>query len=460
MAIGTWLDYFETRTDENVAELLEFLRIPSISALPDFAEDVLRASQWVVKRMEKAGVPDIEVIETGGHPLVIGRWQVDDQLPTVMLYAHYDVQPPDPLDQWVSPPFEPEIRDGRIYARGSGDDKAGLLITLLTVEALVAQNGQPPVNLLFLFEGEEEIGSPNVSPAVHQHRDRLACDIVVSADGMQWGAEIPSLLVSLKGIAGCQINLRTASTDGHSGIYGAGVRNAAQSAAELAASLHDTDGRVAVPGFYERVIDPTPEERQETAEVPFDESTYFAPLGVSKTHGETGFTPLERMWMRPTLDINGIWSGFQGTGSKTVTPAESHLKITCRLVRNQNPDELLDLIEAHARNFFPDGVEVEFERFGTATAYVVPRDMQALLLAGESLEAGYGRPPVIVRSGGSIPVAQVFKEALDADFVDLGFSLEDCNAHAPNEWFRVKDLVRGAAITADYLERLGATASA
>ena len=409
--------------------------------------------------MARAGVPDIEIIETGGHPLVVGSWKVDESLPTVMLYAHYDVQPPDPLELWKSPPFEPEVRDGKIYGRGSGDDKAGLMVILWTLEGLVEKHGQPPVNLVFFFEGEEEIGSPNVAPAVERYRDRLACDVVMSGDGMQWGPDIPSLLLSLKGLAGCQIDLRTASTDMHSGIFGASVRNAAQTLAELAASLHDANGRVAVPGFYDRVIDPSADVRAETAAVPFDPESYFGPVGVAEPFGEQGYTPLERMWLRPTLDINGIWSGFQGDGSKTVTPAEGHLKITCRLVPDQDPNEILDLIEAHARASLPAGAEMTINRLGTALPYAVPRDLPALQAARDALTAIYGRNPVNIRSGGSIPVAEVFKRELDAEFVDFAFSLEDCNAHAPNEWFLVRDLSRGPAATAEFLERLGAASA-
>ncbi len=459
MATTNWLEYFEARSESAMAELFELLRIPSISALPAHNDDTRRAADWVAARMATAGIPDVEIIETGGHPLVVGSWQVDEALPTVMLYAHYDVQPPDPLDLWKSPPFEPEVRDGKIYARGSGDDKAGLMVILWTVEGLVEKHGRPPVNLVFFFEGEEEIGSPNVAPAVQRFSDRLACDLVMSGDGMQWGEEIPCLLLSLKGLAGCQIDLRTAATDMHSGIFGASVRNAAQTVAELAASLHDENGRVAVAGFYDRVIEPTAEIRAETAEVPFDQDSYFAPVGVSEPYGEAGYTPLERMWLRPTLDINGIWSGFQGDGSKTVTPAESHLKITCRLVPDQDPNEILDLIETHVRAFLPSGVEMTMTRLGTARPYAVPRDLPALGAAEHALKAIYGRDPVMIRSGGSIPVAEVFKQALGADFVDFAFSLEDCNAHAPNEWFLVRDLSRGPAATAEFLERLGASSS-
>ena len=460
MTTNDWAPWFADHQKEHLAELFEFLRIPSVSALPDHAGDIRAAADWVAKRMQVAGVPDVQVLDTGGHPLVFGKWHVSDDLPTAMFYAHYDVQPPDPLELWESAPFEPEIRDGKIFARGAGDDKAGLLITLLATEALARRNGTPPINLLFFFEGEEEIGSPNVSPFVAAHPELLACDFVISADGMQWGEEIPSLLVSTKGMAGCQIDLETASVDMHSGTYGASVRNAAQAIAELVATFHDERGRVAIDGFYDGVADPTPEERAETAAVPIDEAAYFGEVGAGELWGEEEFTPLERLWFRPTLDINGLWSGFQGDGTKTVTPAEAHAKITCRLVPGQDPKRILQLIERHAREHCPAGAEISLQQTaGSALAYGIPRDHFALLAAGETLAETYGRAPVISRTGGTIPIAEVFTSTLGAEMVFFAWSLENCNAHAPNEWFRLKDFSRGATATCAYLERLAGSAS-
>jgi acetylornithine deacetylase/succinyl-diaminopimelate desuccinylase-like protein len=451
-----WTPYFAERESAHLAELFDLLRIPSISALPDHTRDVRDAAAWVVERLKTAGVPEVELLETGGNPLVYGRWHVDDALPTATIYAHYDVQPPDPLDEWTSPPFEPEIRDGRIYARGSGDDKAGLLITILAVEALARANGMPPVNLVFFFEGEEEIGSPSVVPFIREQRDRLACDFVISADGMMWDEDTPSIMVSTKGMAGCEIHLRTASTDMHSGIYGASVRNAAQAMAELAASFHEKSGRVAVEGFYNTVLDPSAEERRELDDVPFDAESYFGDVGVAEPWGEPGFYPLERLWMRPTLDINGIWGGFQGEGSKTVTPAEAHLKITCRLVPEQNPEDILDLLQRHAEQHCPTGATIEFvRRSGAALPYAIDRDHPALTAAADTLRDLFGKVPAVTRIGGSIPIAEVFKQELNADMVFFAWSQIDGNAHAPNEWFRVEDFRWGTVATCAYLERLG-----
>ncbi|MBX3071012.1 MAG: dipeptidase [Thermomicrobiales bacterium] len=456
MIESSWNSWFAEREETHLAELFDFLRIPSVSALPDHRSDVRRAANWIADRMRQAGIPDVEVLETGGHPLVIGHWQVDLAKPTAMIYAHYDVQPPDPLDLWESPPFEPEIRDGKIYARGSGDDKAGLLATILAVEAMAARDGQPPINLVFFFEGEEEISSPSVAPYLRENASKVKADFVISADGMMLDENTPALTISTKGIAGCEIVLTTASTDMHSGLYGASVRNAAQAMAELVASFHDDAGRVAVKGFYNQVNDPTDREREELDRVPFDAERYFGAVGVSDLWGEPGFYPLERLWLRPTLDINGMWSGFQGSGSKTVTPSEARVKITCRLVPDQVPADILDRLEDHARANCPPGATLKFiGREGSALPYAIDREHPALLAAEETLRDLFGSDPAIIRVGGTIPIAQDFKQELDADLIFFAWSLPDCNAHAPNEWFRLEDFRVATVSTCEYLERLG-----
>ncbi len=456
MKESVWSSWFADREETHLAELFDFLRIPSVSALPDHRNDVRAAAEWVVERLRQAGVPEVSLLETGGHPLVVGHWRVDPAKPTAMIYAHYDVQPPDPLELWDSPPFEPEIRDGKIYARGSGDDKAGLLTTILAVEALAATNGEPPLNLVFFFEGEEEISSPSVAPYLREHAADVAADFAISADGMMLDENTPSIMLSTKGVVGCEVVLRTASTDMHSGLYGASVRNAAQAMAVLAASFHEESGRVAVKGFYDHVDDPTDREREELDAVPFDGNAYFGEVGVTELWGEPGFYPLERLWLRPTLDINGMWSGFQGEGSKTVTPAEAHLKITCRLVPDQDPPRILDLLEAHVNAHCPAGATVEFiSREGWALPYAIDRDHPALLAAEDTLRDLFGREPAVIRIGGTIPIAQDFKSELGADLIFFAWSLPTCNAHAPNEWYRLEDFRNGLVATCEYLERLG-----
>lgn len=454
-ANGLWQVLLNESADQHLAEYFDLLRIPSVSALPAHHADIERAAAWTADRLRQAGVPEVEILQTGGKPLVWGRWHVADDQPTALIYAHYDVQPPDPLDLWVSPPFEPEIRDGKIYARGAADDKQGVMQTILAVEALAKANGQPPINLIFFYEGEEEIGSPSVAPFIKAERDRLACDWVISADGLMWASGQPSLTVSTKGMAACELHLRTANTDMHSGVYGGFIGNAAQAMARLVATLHTDDGRVAVAGFYDRVIDPTDEERAEAAAVPFDETETLVSLGSPGFWGDPRYTPLERSWLRPTLDINGIWGGFQGDGKKTVTPAEAHAKITCRLSFDQDPAEILDLIERHVMAHVPPGAELTFVRQpGGARPFAIDRTNPALVKAGETLKQLTDKEALVIRLGGTLPIAEVFQQELGAEMIFFGFGTMDCNAHAPNEWLKVEDFHFGISAYCAYLESL------
>ncbi len=304
--------------------------------------------------------------------MIYGRWHVDDNKPTVMIYAHYDVQPPDPLDQWISPPFEPQTRDGKIYARGVADDKGGLFATLLAVEALGKKAGGPPINLVFFYEGEEESGSPSVTPFLERESERWACDVVVSADGLMWDEDNYSLILSSKGMAGGQIDIFTADIDAHSGIYGATVHNAADVTARIAASFHDANGKIAVQGFYDEVLPVTEQQVAEIEAVPFDEKEFLGRLGATATWGEPDYSTLERAWLRPTLDINGIWSGYLGDGGKTVTPSQGHIKITCRLVPDQDPQAIIELIRMHVQTHLPAGCRAEFQfKIGTAQPFFI-----------------------------------------------------------------------------------------
>ena len=414
--------------------LNEFLRIPSISALPEHDADVRQAAEWMAARLREAGVPEVELLPTGRNPIVFGSWQVDDKQPTVMIYGHYDVQPPDPLDLWESPPFEPTVRDGKLYARGSADDKGNAFATINAAAALNATQGGPKINLKFFFEGEEEIGSPSLPKFVHEQRERLACDFVISADGDMFGPDTPSLTLSSKGLAGCQINLRTADTDMHSGMYGAAMPNAVQHLVQLAATFHTADNRVAIEGFYDRVQDLTPQERVDIAEVPFNDEAYRASVNAPALWGEKGYSSLERAWARPTLDMNGIWGGFQGAGAKTVTPSEAHLKITCRLVPDQDPAEILDLIERHVQKHCPPSATVSIDRSpGLARPFSVSKESPALQAAAVVLGDLYDRDPLYVRTGGTIPVAEIFQQELGADMIFYAFGMPDSKVHAPNE---------------------------
>jgi acetylornithine deacetylase/succinyl-diaminopimelate desuccinylase-like protein len=418
----------------DLAALNEFLRIPSISALPQHDADVRQAADWMAAKLREAGVPEVELLPTGRNPVLFGSWHVDDKQPTAMIYGHYDVQPPDPLDLWESPPFEPTVRDGKLYARGAADDKGNAFATINAIAALNATQGGPKINLKFFFEGEEEIGSPSLPKFIHEQRDRLACDFVISADGNMFGLDAPSLTMSSKGMASCQINLRTADTDMHSGVYGAAMPNAVQHLVQLAATFHSPDNRVAIEGFYDRVQELTIQERADIAEVPFNDEAYRASVNAPALWGEKGYSSLERAWARPTLDMNGIWGGFQGAGSKTVTPCEAHLKITCRLVPDQDPAEILDLIERHVQQHCPPSATVSVERFpGSAHPFSISRDNPALQAAGVVLGDLYDRDPLYVRTGGTIPVAEIFQQELGADMIFYSFGMPDSRVHAPNE---------------------------
>jgi len=459
-ANGSWQAVLNSSHDAHFAELLDLLRIPSVSTDPARNVDTSRAAEWVADRLRTAGVPDVELFPTPGHPVVFGRWHAAEGATTVLIYGHYDVQPPDPLDLWESDPFEPTLRDDRVYARGSADMKANLLTLVQAVEALAKTNGQPPVNLTFLFEGEEEIGSPNLPAVIRAQRDRLTANIALSADGGMSGPDTPSLSVALKGIMSCQVDLRTSSTDLHSGSYGAAVPNAVQSLIKLAATFHDVTDRVAVAGFYDAVVPMNDTDRAELAAVPYNDEEFRTEAGVDALWGESGFSPLERRWTRPTLDLNGFWGGFQGAGTKTVTPAEAHLKITCRLVPDQDPEQILRLIERHVEQHTPVGATVTVRgAAGSARPYSVDRATPALATARTVLREIYGKDPLIVRSGGTVPITEVFKRELGIDTVTLGWGQPGSRAHAPNEWYRVADFAIARRTFARFFESLAGDSS-
>ena len=453
---GSWQGYLAERHGDHFQELLEFLRIPSISTSSEHAPDVERAAEWVAARLREAGVPEVDVLPSDGQPNVLARWHAAPGKPTVLVYGHFDVQPVDPLNLWESDPFEPEIRDGQIFARGVADMKTNMLALIQAVEAHARVAGQPPVNLTFLFESEEEIGSPNLPKVVAAEKERLACDFALSADGGMATPEQPVMLVGLKGICGIQIDLRTGSTDLHSGSYGAAVPNAVQTLVQLADTFHHDDGTVAVEGFYDSVRPLTDEERAEIAAVPYDEAEFFEEAGVQTTWGEPGFTVHERRWTRPTVDFNGIWGGFQGEGTKTVTPCEAHLKITCRLVVDQDPKQIIELLKRHVEKHCPAGMTatVTVEKTG-ARPYLIRRDSPAFTVASRVLEEQYGVAPWIVRSGGSVPITEVFQRELGVDTVTIGFGLPGSRIHAPNEWFHVADFDRARSVYGAYFDALG-----
>ena len=439
-----WQSYLTEQSDRFLSELLDFLRIPSISSLPENAAAVQQAAQWTVERMAAAGIEHIRILPTGGHPVVYGDWLHAPGKPTIMVYGHFDTQPVDPLNLWSSPPFEPVIKDGRIYARGVTDDKGNMLIPILAAEALLKSEGKLPLNVKFFFEGQEEIGSPQLPAFVAANRDLLACDVVLSADGGQWSEEQPALLVALKGICTLQVDIKGAKTDLHSGVYGGAVQNPLHALAALIASMRSPDGKVLVDGFYDAVVPLSAEDHARIAAVPLDEAVYKATLGIPDVYGEPGYTTLERAWARPTLEVNGMWGGFQGEGVKTVLPNEAHAKISCRLVANQEPAEIVRLVTAHVAKHAPQGVRVTVTAGGAGSLpYLMPADHPANKVAYAVLEELYGRAPLYMMMGGSVPVCPLFLKELGAYTVSFGFGLEDENIHAPDEFWRLSSFERG-----------------
>ncbi|CAN5553134.1 dipeptidase [soil metagenome] len=454
-----WSTYLQENEQRFDNELMDFIRIPSVSTAPERTDDVRKAAEWVKRRLRGAGVPYVELIDTPRHPVVFGRWVSSGDKPTVLIYGHYDVQPAEPFELWESSPFEPIVRDGRLFARGSSDMKANMSALIQAIEAIGKTAGTLPVNLLLLIEGEEEIGSPNLPAIVADRKDQLGADFALSADGGMSDSSRPSLSVGLKGLTGCQINVRTGSTDLHSGSYGASVPNAVQVLAQLASTFHNPDNSVAIKGFYDDVRPLTPQETAAIEGVPADDNGFLFESGAFALWGETGYSVLERRWTRPTLDFNGMWGGFQGQGAKTVTPCEAHAKITCRIVPDQHPDRIMDLIEQHIIEHAPAFTEITIDRMkGSAFPYSLDLDTPALVTAFEVLTDVYGIEPRYVRSGGTVPITDVFKQQLGIPTITIGFAKPGSRAHAPNEWFEMADLPVARNVYASFLERIGNSA--
>ena len=440
----SWNDYLSAQQSRFVEELSDFLRIPSISSLASHAPDVERAGAWVQDRMRQAGVENVQQFATGGHPVVYGDWLHAGDRPTVMIYGHFDVQPVDPLDLWSHPPFEPVIKEGRIYARGASDDKGNMLVPILAVEALLKTTGRLPVNVKLFFEGQEEIGSPQLAQFVADHRERLSCDAVLSADGGQWGEDQPELVTGRRGLCALQIDVRGAAHDVHSGTYGGTFLNPIHALAAILASMHDSEGRVRVEGFYDDVRAFSESEREAFRAIPYDEADYIQKLGVPALFGEPGFSTYERSWIRPTLEVNGIWGGFQDEGIKTVIPSQAHAKISCRLVPDQDPDRVLEQVTAHIQRHAPRGVDVTVQPIpGGAWPCEVSLDHPANRAVEKVLRELYGKAPYITRMGGTIPVCGMFARFLSAPMISLAFGLKDEGIHAPDEFFRLSSFRRG-----------------
>jgi acetylornithine deacetylase/succinyl-diaminopimelate desuccinylase-like protein len=454
--MGAWQAYLDENQGRFLDELVALLRIPSISALPEHAADVAAAAAWIAQRLRQAGLEHAHVEPTGGHPLVYADWLHIPDKPTVLIYGHLDVQPVDPLDEWVYPPFEPTVADDRLYARGASDDKGNMLVPILAIEALLATEGTLPLNVRCLFEGQEEIGSPQLAAWIDGHRELLACDVVLNADSGQWSETEPALGVALRGLAACQIDVEGPNSDLHSGSYGGAVMNPIHALVQLLDDMRGRDGRIQVDGFYDDVVPLSPADRRLIAEIPFDQNTYVEELGVPGLWGEEGYTPRERTWARPTLELNGIWGGFQGVGSKTVLPRSAHAKITCRLVPDQEAERIVAGIAAFCQSHCPPGVRVTVQTVESgAKPYQVPRELPANQIIAEVLTSAYGRVPYYERSGGSIAICAMLLDMLGAYTITLGFGLHDERYHAPNEFYRLSSFSRGQSVYCQALHALG-----
>lgn len=454
--MASWEAYLNENQKRFIDELKAFLRFPSISSLPQHAGDVKQAADWVAGRLKTADIENVQVLATGGHPVVYGDWLHASGKPTIMIYGHLDVQPVDPIDLWTNPPFEPIVKDNRIWARGASDNKGNMFAALLGVEALLKTEGRLPVNIKFFFEGQEEIGSPQMPEFLPTQKNLFACDLIVSADGGQWEEDQPSLVVGLRGLCAVQIDVQGARQDVHSGSYGGTFLNPIHGLARIIDTMRSPDGKVLVEGFYNSVRSLSDSERAQMAAIPYTEDEFKGEIGILETLGERGFTTYERMWVRPTLDVNGIWGGFQEEGLKTVIPSEAHAKISCRLVPDQDPVTIADLLIAHIKKHSPSAVRVNAYPIACrAEPYLVPADHPGNEAAATVLKKLYGKDPYLVRMGESIPVCSILLKTLNAYTINFAFGMKDENLHVPDEFFRLRSFHRSQKAYCMLLHELG-----
>ena len=453
------IDFINTSRDRYLRELTQYLAIPSVSALAEHAADMRRCADWTADHLRAIGLENVRVIDTPGHPVVYADWLNAPGAPTVLFYGHYDVQPVDPLDQWISPPFEATVRGNELFARGETDDKGQLFVHVKALEAHLGQTGSLPINARVVFEGEEEIGSPNLDQFIRDHRDELRCDVVVISDSGMFDKGVPSICYGLRGLSYFQIDLRGTTTDLHSGSFGGAVANPAFVLAQVLSQMKDRGGHVKIPGFYDDVRELTEIERNEFKRLPFNEKQYRKGLGAPKLHGETGFSTLERTWARPTFEVNGLLSGFTGEGAKTVIPATAMAKVSMRLVPNQDPDKIAALFEDYVKKVAPKSVELKVTRMHGGKPWMTELDNAYVKAAARAIELGFNRTPVYTREGGSIPVVSTFQSELNAPTVLFGLGLPDENAHAPNEKFDLDNFFGGIIAAAYLYEEIGKTNS-
>lgn len=439
--------YVEENRQQFLSDLCELLRIPSVSADSNFSGDVRKAAQWLVDHLASFGLA-AELIETPGHPMVYAETPPVPGAPVALVYGHYDVQPPDPLEEWDSPPFEPTERDGNLYARGATDDKGQMLTHVKSVQSWLSASEKLPLQVKLLIEGEEEVGSENLESYIAANTDKLACDCVVISDTAQFAPGVPAITYGLRGIAYYEIHLTGPNSDLHSGVFGGAVTNPANALSKMLATIIDDQGRIQVPGFYDDVEALTQRERDEFAKLPFDEVKFKAQLSVDKLSGEAGYSTLERRWARPSFDINGIWGGYQGEGAKTVLPGKAGAKVSFRLVPNQDPEKVSAGLKQLLEPLVPPGISMELIDYHGAPGIAMPLESPYLAAAADAIEAGFGNLPVFIREGGSIPIVNTFADQLNADVLLLGWGQNDDNLHAPNEKFSTDDFHRGILASA------------
>jgi len=447
-------DYIDSHKDHFKEELFELLRIPSISTNSEHKKDVLDAARYLVDRLNDLDLDRVELFETNGNPIVFAELITDDSKPTVLVYGHYDVQPPDPINKWDTPPFEPTVRDGDIYARGASDDKGQSFTHVKALEAYRKTGTEFPVNIKFIFEGEEEIGSPHLVPFIKEHKEMLECDMVLISDTAMFAEDTPSITYGLRGLAYMEVDVVGPNRDLHSGVYGGAVDNPANVLANIITKLKDDNGVIQVPGFYEDVVQLNEEEREEYKKLPFNEEAFMSNLGLDALNGEKGYSTLERTSARPSLDVNGLWGGYQGEGAKTVLPSEAGAKISMRLVPDQDPKEIARLFKEYVESLAPETVEVTVSEHHGGQPAITDLSFYGLQAAAEAFKDVYDKEPLFTREGGSIPIVADFEDVLGAQSILMGFGLNSDAIHSPNEKFALKDFYRGIATSARFFELL------
>ena len=438
----TPIDYIKQNEQRFLDELFDLLRIPSISADSAFKGDVQRAAEFVSDKMKEAGADNVQIFPTAGHPIVYGEKIIDPALPTVLTYGHYDVQPSSPDNLWDTPPFEPTVRDGKIYARGSADDKGQFYMHLKAFEYMMKTNSLP-CNVKFMIEGEEEVGSANLATFIKDKKEMLKANVVLISDTSMVANDTPSIDVGLRGLSYVEVEVTGPNRDLHSGVYGGGVANPINVLSQMIASMHDENGHITIDGFYDNVLEVSAFDRAELAKIPFDLDEYKKDLGVDEVDGEKGFSTIERTGIRPTLDVNGIWGGYIGEGSKTVLPSKAFAKISMRLVPNQTSEEITEKFTKHFKKIAPAAVKVEVRPHHGGEPVLTPTDSIPFLAASKAMETTFGKKPIPTRGGGSIPIVALFEEVLGLKSVLMGFGLDSDALHSPNEHYGIFNYLKG-----------------